>query len=56
MLFYNKLKYFQGNNPTQLEKEIGSVQLPANEHYFGLVNVSCQFIPFYLNQIVFIYL
>ena len=31
---------FQGNNPTQLEKEIGSVQLPANEHYFGLVNVS----------------
>ncbi|WAQ99122.1 UBP12-like protein [Mya arenaria] len=27
-----------GNNPTQLEKEMGSVQLPANEHYFGLVN------------------
>lgn len=28
-----------GNNPTSgLEKEIGSVQLPANEHYFGLVN------------------
>ncbi|CAC5362373.1 ubiquitin carboxyl-terminal hydrolase 46-like isoform X1 [Mytilus galloprovincialis] len=27
-----------GNNPSQLEKEIGTEQLPANEHYFGLVN------------------
>ena len=40
-----KMKIFffvlKGNNPTSgLEKEIGSVQLPANEHYFGLVNVS----------------
>ena len=33
--------FFKGNNPTSgLEKEIGTVQLPANEHYFGLVNVS----------------
>ncbi|KAL4231014.1 Ubiquitin carboxyl-terminal hydrolase 46 [Mactra antiquata] len=38
--FTNSLKfcYKMGNNPTQLEREIGSVQLPANEHYFGLVN------------------
>ncbi|KAL5012516.1 hypothetical protein ScPMuIL_011067 [Solemya velum] len=27
-----------GNTATQLEKDIGSEQLPANEHYFGLVN------------------
>ncbi|XP_022326144.2 ubiquitin carboxyl-terminal hydrolase 46-like isoform X1 [Crassostrea virginica] len=27
-----------GNNYSHLEKEIGSDQLPANEHYFGLVN------------------
>ena len=30
----------QGANASQLEKEIGSDQFPANEHYFGLVNVS----------------
>jgi hypothetical protein len=30
----------QGANASQLEKEIGSEQFPANEHYFGLVNVS----------------
>ncbi|XP_074650618.1 ubiquitin carboxyl-terminal hydrolase 12-like [Tubulanus polymorphus] len=27
-----------GANASQLEKEIGSEQFPANEHYFGLVN------------------
>ncbi|XP_018008461.1 ubiquitin carboxyl-terminal hydrolase 46 [Hyalella azteca] len=27
-----------GANASQLEKEIGSDQFPANEHYFGLVN------------------
>ncbi|XP_017488380.1 PREDICTED: ubiquitin carboxyl-terminal hydrolase 46-like [Rhagoletis zephyria] len=27
-----------GNNASQLEKEIGYDQFPANEHYFGLVN------------------
>ena len=35
---------FQGANASQLEKEIGSDQFPANEHYFGLVNVS-NFLP-----------
>ena len=34
----------QGNNYSHLEKEIGSDQLPANEHYFGLVNVSSFFL------------
>ncbi|PVD34457.1 hypothetical protein C0Q70_05732 [Pomacea canaliculata] len=28
----------KGANASQLEKEIGSEQFPANEHYFGLVN------------------
>lgn len=32
--------YFQGANISQLERDIGSEQFPANEHYFGLVNVS----------------
>ncbi|MCL4129535.1 UNVERIFIED_CONTAM: hypothetical protein GTU68_037299 [Idotea baltica] len=27
-----------GANASQLEKEIGADQFPANEHYFGLVN------------------
>ncbi|KAK7503716.1 hypothetical protein BaRGS_00004839 [Batillaria attramentaria] len=30
--------YSWGANASQLEKEIGSEQFPANEHYFGLVN------------------
>uniref|UniRef100_A0A915HI38 ubiquitinyl hydrolase 1 n=1 Tax=Romanomermis culicivorax TaxID=13658 RepID=A0A915HI38_ROMCU len=29
---------FQGQNTSQLEKEIGADQLPINEHFFGLVN------------------
>lgn len=32
--------YLQGANISQLERDIGSEQFPANEHYFGLVNVS----------------
>lgn len=39
-LLQNFIFVFQGNNYSHLEKEIGSDQLPANEHYFGLVNVS----------------
>ncbi|KAI7697911.1 hypothetical protein SSS_10027 [Sarcoptes scabiei] len=27
-----------GNNASQLEKDIGCDQFPANEHYFGLIN------------------
>ena len=30
----------KGGNASQLEKDIGSDMFPANEHYFGLVNVS----------------
>ena len=30
----------KGANASQLEKDIGSDMFPANEHYFGLVNVS----------------
>ncbi len=30
----------KGGTASQLEKDIGSDQFPANEHYFGLVNVS----------------
>ena len=30
----------KGANASQLEKDIGSDLFPANEHYFGLVNVS----------------
>ena len=30
----------KGGNASQLEKDIGSDQFPANEHFFGLVNVS----------------
>jgi hypothetical protein len=29
----------KGGNTSQLEKDIGSDVFPANEHYFGLVNV-----------------
>ena len=32
----------KGGNASQLEKDIGSDMFPANEHYFGLVNVSIQ--------------
>lgn len=32
----------KGGNASQLEKDIGSDLFPANEHYFGLVNVSLQ--------------
>ena len=42
-MFTSKL-VLQGANASQLEKEIGSDQFPANEHYFGLVNVSNQFL------------
>jgi len=34
----------QGANASALEKEIGSEQFPVNEHYFGLVNVSDQYL------------
>ena len=30
----------KGANASQLEKDIGSDLFPANEHFFGLVNVS----------------
>ena len=30
----------KGGNTSQLEKDIGSDMFPANEHFFGLVNVS----------------
>ena len=30
----------KGGNASQLEKDIGSDMFPANEHFFGLVNVS----------------
>ena len=30
----------KGATASQLEKDIGSDLFPANEHYFGLVNVS----------------
>ena len=30
----------KGANASQLEKDIGTDMFPANEHYFGLVNVS----------------
>ena len=33
----------KGANASQLEKDIGSDLFPANEHYFGLVNVSFAF-------------
>ena len=36
-MFYFVLK---GANASQLEKDIGSDLFPANEHFFGLVNVS----------------
>ncbi len=29
----------KGGNASQLEKDIGHEQFPANEHFFGLVNV-----------------
>ena len=32
----------KGANASQLEKDIGSDLFPANEHFFGLVNVSIQ--------------
>ena len=38
-IFTKPFFYLQGANASQLEKEIGSDQFPANEHYFGLVNV-----------------
>ena len=44
---------FQGANASQLEKEIGSEQFPANEHYFGLVNVSLHWAEISFNQWVF---
>jgi hypothetical protein len=33
----------KGANASQLEKDIGSDLFPANEHFFGLVNVSYYF-------------
>lgn len=33
-----------GANVSQLERDIGSDKFPANEHYFGLVNVSRNFV------------
>ena len=33
----------KGANASQLEKDIGSDLFPANEHFFGLVNVSILF-------------
>ena len=33
----------KGANASQLEKDIGSDLFPANEHFFGLVNVSVDF-------------
>ena len=33
----------KGANASQLEKDIGSDLFPANEHFFGLVNVSDDF-------------
>lgn len=39
-----------GANVSQLERDIGSDKFPANEHYFGLVNVrrKCNKNPKYL--------
>ena len=33
----------KGANASQLEKDIGSDLFPANEHFFGLVNVSISY-------------
>ncbi len=32
----------KGGTASQLEKDIGSDMFPANEHFFGLVNVSME--------------
>ena len=42
----------KGANASQLEKDIGSDMFPANEHYFGLVNVSQLINSFYCRQII----
>ena len=41
----------KGANASQLEKDIGSDMFPANEHYFGLVNVSSFVITIFYHQI-----
>lgn len=52
LLLQNLIFEFQGNNYSHLEKEIGSDQLPANEHYFGLVNVSFMLIAKYVKFVI----
>ena len=37
----------KGANASQLEKDIGSDLFPANEHFFGLVNVSIPFFSYH---------
>ena len=41
----------KGANASQLEKDIGSDMFPANEHYFGLVNVSRFLMSIFYHQI-----
>ena len=41
----------KGANASQLEKDIGSDMFPANEHYFGLVNVSSFVMSMFYHQI-----
>ena len=41
----------KGANASQLEKDIGSDMFPANEHYFGLVNVSNIVMSMFYHQI-----
>lgn len=41
-IFNFSLKFLQGANVSQLERDIGADQFPPNEHFFGLVNVSSQ--------------
>ena len=37
----------KGANASQLEKDIGSDLFPANEHFFGLVNVSNSLLDYF---------
>ena len=40
----------KGGNASQLEKDIGSDMFPANEHFFGLVNVSTEYMQDYVSS------